>query len=78
MIVVLAIAAWMLSLALVTGLCLAARRGDVQPQSDPLAAPAGDAIELLVVVRDVWADPPGSTAVADPTSQVAVLVAPAA
>jgi hypothetical protein len=78
MIVLLAVAAWILSLVLVTGLCLAARRGDLQPQSDPLAAPAGAAIELLVVVRDVGAAPPGRAAVADPTSQVAVLVAPAA
>jgi hypothetical protein len=78
MIVLLAIASWILSLALVTGLCLAARRGDLQPRSDPLAAPIGDAVELLVVVRDVGADPPGSAAGADPASQVAVLVAPAA
>jgi hypothetical protein len=78
MIVLLAIASWILSLALVIGLCLAARRGDLQPHRDPLAEPAGDAIELLVVVHDVAAHQSGRLAAADPASQVAVLVAPAA
>jgi len=78
MIVLLAIASWILSLALVFGLCLAARRGDLQPHRDQLAEPAGDAIELLVVVRDVPANPAGRVAASGPASQVAVLVAPAA
>jgi len=46
MIVLFAIASWILSLALVTGLCLAARRGDLQAHSGPLGEPAGDSIEL--------------------------------
>jgi hypothetical protein len=53
MIVPFAITSWILSLALVTGLCRAARRGDLQPRSEPLAEPAGDPIELFVVVGDV-------------------------
>jgi hypothetical protein len=78
MIVLIAIAAWILSLALITGLCLAARRGDLQPHLDPLAEPAGDAVELFVVVRDVAADRSALAAAPEPASQVAVLVAPAA
>ena len=78
MIVLFAIALWILSLALVIGLCLAARRGDRQPHSDPLAAPAGDAVELFVVIRDVAANPSALAAAPEPASQVAVLVAPAA
>jgi hypothetical protein len=53
MIVPFAIAAWIFSLALVTGLCRAARRGDLQPHSAPLADPAGESIELFVVARGV-------------------------
>jgi hypothetical protein len=78
MIVLIAIAAWIVTLALVTGLCLAARRGDLQPQSDPLASPAGDAVELFVVVHDVAANPSALAAAPEPAGQVAVLVAPAA
>lgn len=80
MIVLIAIAAWILSLALVTGLCLAARRGDLQPNREPLAPPAGDAVELFVVVHDVAADPPVAADPSDPApaGPVTVLVAPAA
>jgi len=78
MIVLIAVAAWILSLALVTGLCLAARRGDLQPHRDPLTEAAADAVELFVVVHDAAANPSALVAGAEPSSQVAVLVAPAA
>ena len=78
MIVLIAIAAWILSLALVTGLCLAARRGDLQPSREPFVEPAGDAVELFIVVHDVAADPSAPAAARAPAGQVAVLVAPAA
>jgi hypothetical protein len=53
MIVPLAIAVWILSLVFVTGLCLAARRGDLQMHGDPIAEPAADSVELILVVRAV-------------------------
>jgi hypothetical protein len=72
MIVLFAIASWILSLALVTGLCLAARRGDLQMHSDPLAESAGESIELFVIVREVAAHPSGRAAPHDLVSQPAV------
>jgi hypothetical protein len=72
MIVPFAIAAWILSLALVTGLCRAARRGDLQPHSAPLVDPAGESIALFVVAHGVAVDPSGHVASPALTRQSAV------
>jgi hypothetical protein len=69
MIVPLAATFWILSLALVTALCRAARRGDLQPQGEPFAEPAS--IELFVSVRDAAAHRSGRGAPSDPVSQPA-------
>jgi hypothetical protein len=72
MIVLFAIAAWILSLWLVTALCWAARRGDVQEHSDPLAEPAGEPIERFVIIRQVAADPCGGATRSEPVGRSAV------
>jgi hypothetical protein len=75
MILPFAIASWVLSLALVTGLCLAARRGDIQEHGEPLAEPVGDAIERFVIVREVATHSSGPAAPPDPVGQPAVRTA---
>jgi hypothetical protein len=72
MIVLFAIAAWILSLWLVTALCWAARRGDVQEHSAPRAEPAGEPIERFVIVRHVAADPWAGATRSEPTGRPAV------
>jgi hypothetical protein len=71
MIVLFAITSWILSIALVTGLCLAARRGELQTHGDLIAEPAGDPIERFVVVREVAAHPSGRAAPPNAVSQPA-------
>lgn len=69
MIVLFAVAAWILSLWLVTALCWAARRGDVQEHGDPLAEPAGEPIERFVIVRHAAADRCAGATRSEPVSR---------